>query len=158
MTAARSTDRFAGAWRRLAARSPVTREFARYLACSLLALAVDTGLYHGTMQLGLHYPWAAIVGFLAGLATAYTLSVRWAFEVRNVSNRTAEFAIFAGVGIAGLALTEGLLWLQIEALGLHPLAAKIVAAGVVCVFNFGGRKALLFTRDARVRAKLGALA
>ena len=129
------------------------REFALYLACSVVALGVDTGLYALGLRLGVGYPGSAVFGFMAGLATAYGLSVRFAFKERAVRNARVEFAIFAAVGIVGLALTEALLWVQVEALHLSPLVAKVGAAGGVFLFNFIVRKVLLFShRHAAVGA------
>ena len=121
-------------------------EFVRYFACSALALAVDATLYWLCMNLGMAYQGAAVAGFVGGVSTAYILSVRWAFNRRSVANPQLEFLIFLGVGIAGLGLTEALLWLQISVLGVGPMAAKLLAAVGVFLFNFGARKALLFTR------------
>jgi putative flippase GtrA len=128
--------------------NPVARlgEFLRYLACSALALGVDAGLFALCTRQGVFYPVAACIGFLAGLAVAYLLSVRWAFRERAVRDAATEFAIFAAIGLAGLLLTELLLWVQIGVIGLPALAAKAGAAGLVFLFNFGARKALLFTR------------
>ena len=131
-------------------RRSAVLEFLRYLVCSALALGADAGLYSLGMRLGLSFPVAACVAFLAGLAVAYGLSVRWAFRVRAVGSARAEFVVFASVGIAGLLLTEALLWLQISALGIGPIWAKAGAACVVFLFNFGARKALLFTQRADV--------
>ena len=121
-------------------------EFLRYLAASALAFGIDLGLYRLGLSLGLGYALSACLGFTLGLAVAYGLSVRWAFRVRGVRDARAEFAIFALVGVAGLLLTEGLLWLQIDLLHLHRVVAKVDAAGVVFLFNFSVRKMLLFTR------------
>jgi putative flippase GtrA len=131
-------------------RGTVIVEFARYLLCSAAALGADAGLYALGMRYGLTYPVAACMGFLTGLAIAYTLSVRWAFRTRSVKDARAEFIVFAGVGVAGLLLTEALLWLQVSGLGVPAMTAKIVAAGFVFLFNFGARKALLFTRGGLV--------
>jgi putative flippase GtrA len=121
-------------------------EFLRYLLCSALAFGADAGLYSVGIRLGLGYPVAASIAFLLGLSVAYGLSIRWAFRVRSIGNARAEFLIFAGVGIAGLLLTEALLWLQISILGIGPIWAKVAASGAVFLFNFGARKALLFTQ------------
>jgi putative flippase GtrA len=122
-------------------------ELSRYLCASVVALAVDTGLY--ALALGLHvaYPFAACIGFLAGLAVAYTISIRWAFDARRVRNPRIEFLIFAAVGIVGLLLTESLLWLQVDVLALAALPAKIGASGGVFLFNFIARKTLLFKSE-----------
>ena len=72
----------------------LAREFARYFACSALALAVDAGLFGLGLRLGLPYPVAAAIGFVAGLAVAYTLSVRVVFRERRLKYARAEFVVF----------------------------------------------------------------
>lgn len=127
----------------------IAGEFARYFACSALALATDFGLYSLGLHLGFGYPVAAVGGFVFGLWVAYQLSVRFAFQTRAVANERVEFMIFAGVGVLGLLLTEALLWVFVSRVALSPMWAKVVTAGFVFVFNFGVRKALLFTRHGR---------
>jgi len=130
-------------------------EFLRYLVASGGALAVDVGLYQLGLHLGLAYPVAALLGFGAGAVVAYVASVAWVFETRSVRSRGIEFALFVAVGVAGLLLTEFLLWLQIAHLGLPAGISKIGAAGIVFVFNFVVRKTALF-RVAASRAPASA--
>lgn len=125
-------------------RARVLLEFARYFGASAVALAVDTGLFRGTMALGLGYPVAAMLGFVAGAGVAYAASVWWVFSARTMRNATLEFALFAGIGLLGLLLTEALLWIGIDHLGLAPVTAKLLAAGAVFLFNFVARKLTLF--------------
>lgn len=120
------------------------REFVRYFGASACALALDAGLLALGRLVGLPYPLAAGIGFLAGLALAYWLSVRWVFTERSLENKVAEFGTFAIVGVAGLGLTELILHLGIEAMGWSLPVSKTVSAGIVFLFNFGLRKALLF--------------
>lgn len=127
----------------------IAGEFMRYFGCSAVALGTDFGLYSLGLRLGLSYPVAAVVGFVVGLWVAYQLSVRFAFQTRAVANERMEFVIFAGIGVLGLLLTEALLWVFVSRGGLSPMLAKIATAGLVFVFNFGTRKALLFTRHGR---------
>jgi putative flippase GtrA len=121
-------------------------EFIRYFACSVLALAVDASLYGLALRVGLHYDVAAVAGFGGGVCTAYLLSVRWAFRRRRMDNAALEFALFLGIGLVGLGLTEALLWLQVDVLRIGPMPAKLVAAIGVFVFNFVARKLCLFVR------------
>jgi putative flippase GtrA len=122
-------------------------EGARYLAASALALGVDFGAYSGLIRLaGVDYLVAAPIGFSLGLATIYLLSVRWVFSHRRMKDARAEFALFALLGLAGLAINQAVIFTGVEWLRLPPEAAKLASAGVVFCFNFGSRKLLLFTR------------
>ncbi len=122
-------------------------ESARYFAASALALAVDFGLYSGLIRLGgVDYLVAAPIGFALGLATIYGLSIRWVFRHRRLQSAHAEFALFALIGFAGMALNQGVVWAGVEKLSLSYELAKAASAGAVFGFNFASRKLLLFTR------------
>ena len=122
-------------------------ESLRYLAAAALALAVDFGLYSGLIRLaGMNYLVAAPIGFGLGLAVVYVLSVRWVFGHRRLANARVEFALFALVGLAGMALNQLVVYAGVERFALSYEIAKIVSAGTVFTFNFVTRKLFLFTR------------
>jgi putative flippase GtrA len=123
-------------------------EGARYLAASALALGIDFGSYVGLIRLaGMHYLVAAPIGFALGLATIYVLSIRWVFRQRRLADRRAEFALFALIGLAGMALNQLILYIAVQLLAASPEIAKVISAGMVFCFNFVLRKLLLFTRS-----------
>ena len=123
------------------------RQFARHTLVGALAAAVDFGaLYLLTEAAGLHYLVSAAVAFLFGLAVNYMLSRTWVFAERALDDTTAEFAIFALIGAAGLGLNEVILWLLAGQAGVHYMLAKMTSAAVVLFWNFGARKRLRFTR------------
>ena len=123
------------------------QEGARYFGASGFALAVDFGTYSGLIRLGgVDYLVAAPIGFALGLATIYALSVRWVFRHRRLQDARAEFTLFALLGLAGLAINQGIIYAGVEWLALAYEAAKLVSAGFVFCFNFASRKLLLFTR------------
>lgn len=125
---------------------PVADEGARYFAASALALGVDFGTYSGLIRLaGVHYLAAAPAGFALGLATIYALSIRWVFRQRRLKNARAEFALFALLGLAGMALNQLIIYAGVEWLALSYETAKVVSAGAVFCFNFASRKLMLFT-------------
>ncbi len=130
-------------------RRGIVFEFLRYFAASGGALGVDVGLFQLSLRLGLGYPFAALIGFSAGAMVAYVASVKWVFEARSVRHASIEFALFIAVGVVGLLLTEALLWLEIERLGMPAFWSKLGAACVVFVFNFAVRKSMLFRARAR---------
>jgi putative flippase GtrA len=122
-------------------------EGVRYFAASALALGVDFGVYVGLIRLaGVHYLVAAPIGFALGLATVYMLSIGWAFKDRRLADRRTEFALFALIGLAGMALNQSIIWVSVRFLTVSPEIAKIISAVIVFCFNFASRKLLLFTR------------
>lgn len=128
--------------------SNLFKEFLRYGCASAAALAADVGLlYLLTSVIGVPYLVSALVGFMAGLAIVYTLSVTWVFKKRALEDRRAELLIFAVIGIVGLMLNELLLWALTDGLGLYYLASKAVSVGVVFAWNFGARKYMLFGHE-----------
>jgi len=121
-------------WRRL----PVGfRELGLYGLASAAALAVDWGLLLALTGLGLNYLIAAGIGFSAGIAVTYGQSVSVVFRHRLIADRKREFAGFLGVGIAGLILTQLLMALWVERLGLAPGLAKIPTAVLPAGQGFG---------------------
>ena len=125
----------------------VADEGVRYFAASALALAIDFGIYIGLIRvMDVHYLIAAPLGFALGLATIYLLSTRWVFRERRLADRSAEFALFGLVGLAGMALNQAVLFAAVQWLAASFELAKVISAGVVFSFNFASRKLLLFTR------------
>lgn len=125
----------------------IAREWLRYVAAGLVALAVDFGTYVGLIHLGdVNYLIAAPAGFALGLATIYAFSTRWIFAHRRVADRRVEFGIFTLIGLGGMALNQLVIYVGVDWAGLSPELAKIVSAALVFCFNFGARKMLLFTR------------
>ncbi len=121
------------------------REFARYACASVAALVADAGLlFVFASVFGVNYLWAGAFSFLFGLAVIYTLSVTWVFTKRRIESRFAEFAFFAGVGFAGLAINEGVLALFTGVFGLYYLISKLLSILVVFGWNFLARWYLLF--------------
>jgi putative flippase GtrA len=120
-------------------------EVARYGLVSAVALAVDTSvLYVFVHVAGWHYLLASVMGFAAGAAVAYLLSVRFVFRFRQLHNPSLEFASFVALGLVGLLVNAAALFLAISAVGLGLITAKLFAAGCTFAANFTMRRQLLF--------------
>lgn len=120
-------------------------EFARYFAAGLVALCVDFSLYIALTEIaGWHYLVSGTVAFCAGLTTVYLFSIRWVFRTRRHKRGVREFLLFSLIGIVGLLLTTGVLYVFTDILGLDYRLSKLVATAIVFVFNFGCRKFFLF--------------
>lgn len=129
-------------------RKSLTGQFMRYLFTGGLAFVVDFGLFALCLYaLEWHYLLANFVGLVAGLVLNYALSVGWVFtacERKLEKKKTAEFTVFALVGFAGVGLNQLLMLLMVGVLEWQEMLSKMVAAVIVLMWNFGGRKLILF--------------
>jgi putative flippase GtrA len=125
-------------------------EFGRYVLAGGLAFCADFALLAFlTGVADMHYLPASLLSFLLGTWINYRLSVRWVFAYRAIETRSAEFGLFLLVGVTTLGLSLALMALLVERLEMHVLLAKCVATVFTLIFNFAGRRALLFTRWGR---------
>ncbi len=123
-------------------------EFFRYFVVGGVAAVADIGtLYLLHERLNVHYVPANVISFTVGLTVNYMLCVAWVFRHRTVDNRAAEFLIFGGVGIVGMGVNTAVLWACTEFMAIPVMASKLVATFVVFLWNFGGRKVILFRKS-----------
>jgi putative flippase GtrA len=125
----------------------VFREAWAYTAVSACALLVDVAI----LWILVHYwSWwyvaAASVSFIAGLTVAYTLSIKLVFKHRRLDDPRLEFASFAAIGAAGLAINAAVITLAIKFLGVYFLVAKCAAAAFTFSWGFAARRQLLFVQ------------
>jgi len=117
----------------------------RYTFVGGVAFLADFGLLAGLTELaGMNYLISAAIAFIVGLTVNYLLSVRWVFASRTLESRTAEFTVFALIGIVGLGLNELFLWLLTDFVGWHYLVSKLVTTAIVFFWNFLARRLVLF--------------
>lgn len=132
------------------------KEFLRYAVVGGISFLADFGtltLFEEIVFERQQENWQIFVstaaGFVVGLIMNYILSLIFVF--RSSDNRSSgksvwEFVIFALVGVVGLGITEGLMHLGVNVLHFHYMITKIVTAGIVLVWNYLGRKLLVFNR------------
>ena len=125
-------------------------EFIRYVVASAIALILDIAtLSFLTSIVEVPYLISGAIAFLVGLTSVYFLSVRWVFAERTLSNPWAEFLLFAGIGVVGLAINEAILYVFTSLFGFFYLVSKIASVVFVFTWNFGARKIFLFKTRTR---------
>ena len=93
----------------------------------------------------MNYMIAAAIAFVFGLAVNYALSIWFVFsESSKVKNKVKEFVVYGIIGLIGLLITEGIMYLFTDVFGLYFLISKIIAAAIVLVWNFAARKVVLY--------------
>ena len=86
---------------------------------------------------------ANILSFSVSVIYNYIASVKWVFDVKKDKGKIRMLVEFLIFSIIGLILTEILLWLGINKLGMNAMIVKIIATAIVMVFNFITRKLFL---------------
>ena len=130
-----------------AAMRTLIEESWKYFLVSVVALGVDTGLnFLLKYETATAWQLAVAGGFAAGVLVNYALSVRFVFHEHRLGNRWIEFAGFLIIGLVGLLVKEVVTGVAFKGAGLDYKFATAVAVGAAFVFNFGVRRALLFSR------------
>jgi putative flippase GtrA len=97
---------------------------------------------------------ASVTSFIVATIANYLLSIGLAF-VPGRFQRHVELTRFLAVVLVGLALNTAVVWLFVYPLAIPPVAAKIGAVPIVLIWNYLGRRWLVF--DDRVPAVVLAL-
>lgn len=133
-------------------------EFLRYVIVGGVSAVVDMGVNYvtlyfilgGTKDDRLKVALAVTAGFLVGLAVNYILSNIFVFstaEQRKKGRTVGAFLIYLAVGVVGYGLTVGLTLLGtliIVDSGLWYLLMTCVVKGLVLIWNYVGRKILVY--------------
>ena len=117
-------------------------QFIRYIFVGGAAFVADAGALW-LISLFAHYLIAAAAAFIIGLIVNFALSKLFVFT-DNTHNKAAEFITYGLIGIIGLVLTELLMYLFTEKIGLYFMLSKIITAVIVLVWNFAARKIVLY--------------
>jgi putative flippase GtrA len=115
----------------------------RALLVSVFALAIDFGIYAACLHVGMPALFAALLGYLAGGVLQYVLCSWWVFST-SLKNDALGFVAFLILSLIGLGITELVILIVHDGLGVHPYPAKIGAVGLAFAWNFLSRKYLLF--------------
>jgi putative flippase GtrA len=122
-------------------------QFFRYFGVSGICLLADTAtLFVLTEYAGIHYQISTFIGYSLGLILNYLLSVIWVFKTKRLSSKTMEFGIFVVIGLIGLAINQGIMWLCTDLVGFYFMLSRLVSAGVGYTWKFFARKYILFHR------------
>jgi len=118
-------------------------QFFLYLIVGGLSFIVDIGVFILLRLVDMPVIPASIASFIAATGANYLLSVAFAFQGGRF-RRHEELLRFLVVVLVGLGLNTGFVWCFVYLSGMHPTLAKIVAVPIVLVWNYLGRRALVF--------------
>ena len=127
-------------------------QFFFYLIVGGLSFFVDIGAFVAMRAIEVPVIPASISSFILATAANYLLSILLAFE-RGRFRRHVEMLRFLVVVLVGLGLNTLLVWAFVYELSMHPTVAKIVAVPIVLVWNYLGRRLLVFGNQVPVAVR-----
>ena len=128
---------------------PRFRELILYGLIGGFCTSLDFGLYT-LLGLWMPYLWANVLSVHAGIFCSFLLNRSLNFKVKDKAAQ--RFTIFYLVGLSGLALSEGLIWLLATRLGWGYVPAKLLTVFVVALYQFLLNKFITFRKSNDLRA------
>lgn len=112
----------------------------------------STLLDYGLMLLfkeiiGFHYLLSSTLSYGISLVFNYFASMNYVFEGKEEISRKKEFLIFTVLCLMGMGLNQLVLWIIVEYAGIDYRISKVLATGVVMVWNFVTRKLFLERKE-----------
>lgn len=132
--------------------------------CFFIDFIITLIIAAGCRKIGMGTSNAALVGAFFGFTISviinYILSMKYVFVRNEELDRRKEFIIFVILSLFGLLLNELIIWLCVDVIyeaikaafawltpGLVTAGAKIIATGIVMVYNFITRKIFLEKKE-----------
>lgn len=99
--------------------------------------------------LGLHFflgpSWIFLsqtISFLCGFLVSFLLNRSWVFS--NKTNTRLQLVKYTILACFNLVLTNGILWILVDKIGVHYLVAKIIVMAMVATWNYFFFSRLIF--------------
>lgn len=121
------------------------KTFARYFLVGGTAAAVDLSFFVVfSTWLGFNYLIVGAVGFIIATLVNYVLSIRFVFQSGKRFSQSREIAYVYGISAIGLGLHTAILFVAVSQAGWPGLAGKILATGLVFIWNYSARRYYVF--------------
>lgn len=122
----------------------ILKQFCRFSAVGVVSFLIDYGLLFAfTETFHVHYLLSSALSFSAATVFNYVYSTKYVFACAAGQRGKGRFSIFLLLSGCGLLWNSMFMKTLVEHLELHYMLAKICAALLVSVWNFGSRKLML---------------
>ncbi len=87
------------------------------------------------------------IAFILGLIVNFVLSKLFVFQQKSErTNAAGEFFTYAIIGVIGLLIKEGLLWIFNIKLSIHYMIVWVISTIIVLVWNYVARRVILYKK------------
>jgi putative flippase GtrA len=112
-------------------------KFIKFGVVGLSGVGVDFGItWVGKEKLKINQYVANSCGFMAAVVSNYILNRLWTFHSTDPSI-ALQFGKFLLVALVGLGMNNAIIYLLNEQKGVKFYTAKLIATGIVMIWNFG---------------------
>lgn len=118
------------------------RQLILYGIIGSFSAFLDFLVYTALVGIGLFYIHANCISVLVGIGSSFLLNRHYNFKVKDAVFR--RFVIFLIIGLAGLILSNLILYGCIEWMGLDKLVSKLLSIILVALFQFVLNKYITF--------------
>lgn len=119
------------------------REMTSYGLIGIIASGADAILFLVLTERGrLSHLSANIVGVCVGITISFFLNRKFTFG--KIDHTVKRYSLFFAVGMYGLALSEGILFIGTEKYGFSPVLVKLISIAIVAAFQFVLNKLISF--------------
>jgi putative flippase GtrA len=120
------------------------RKFILYGIIGSCCACLDFVVYTVLCMLKTNYLIANIIGIHCGIFCSFVLNRRYNFKVNDKA--ILRFFSFYAIGLTGLALSSGILFVMVAVCRNNAILAKVVAIIVVAIIQFFLNKFITFKR------------
>ena len=141
-------------------------QFMKFAIVGGISCVIDFAVYTVMIKVfNIHYLISAFFGFMISLIFNYFASMKFVFVRKDDISKKKEFTVFAILSVIGLLLNELIILVCVEGYRMmNPISftvasytfdfdywieiiAKVVATGIVMIYNFVTRKIFIEKKD-----------
>ncbi|MFA6404787.1 MAG: GtrA family protein [Candidatus Paceibacterota bacterium] len=121
----------------LSSRYPIHAKVVRYLISGGTAAFTNILLlYLFTEIFGIWYIASAAMAFSIAFIVSFTLQKFWTFQDVSKDQIHRQAMVYLTVALFNLFINTGLLYMQVEYLGIHYIVAQLIASVFIAVESF----------------------
>lgn len=122
------------------------QNFIKYCVIGLSGVVIDLGVFYAlTHVFNVFYQYANIASSSCGIANNFTLNAYFNFKVKD--NLLSRFAKFYSVGLFGLVLSAGILYLLVDVLKYDVLLTKLLSIVAVTFVQYNLNQRFSFRKQ-----------